>query len=82
MTDHFSTYAIVGVLTAVNYGDVNDDGKINNKDLAVLIQHINKWSVTINATAADVNVDGKINNKDYAILMQYINKWNVTLGSK
>ena len=63
-------------------GDCNGDGKINNKDLALLMQYINDWNVTINTAVADVNVDGKINNKDLALLMQYINDWNVTLGPK
>ncbi len=81
-TDKFSTYALVVVDQAddINYGDVNEDEKVNNKDLGVLIQYINGWNVIVNETAADVNGDGKINNKDYGLLMQYINGWDVTLG--
>ncbi len=62
------------------YGDVNEDGKINNKDVGILLQYINTWPVTINTFTADVNVDGKVNNKDIGILLQYINKWDVVLG--
>ncbi len=62
-------------------GDVNDDGKINGRDIALMMQHINDWDdVEINVDAADVLRDGKINGKDYAILMQYLNDWDVTLG--
>lgn len=61
-----------------NMGDINDDGIKNNKDLALLIQYINGWNVTINKENADTNFDGKINNKDYALLMQYINGWEIT----
>lgn len=60
-------------------GDVSGDLKINNKDLAFLMQYINGWNVTIDVSAADVNKDDKVNNKDYALLMQYINGWDVKL---
>lgn len=64
----------------ISAGDVNADNKINNKDLGLLMQYINKWSVEITLDAADVNGDTKINNKDYGILAQFINNWDVTLG--
>ncbi len=60
-------------------GDINDDGKINNRDLAALQQHLNEWGVTINEDAADVTADGKINNRDLALLQQYLNEWDVEL---
>ena len=61
-------------------GDANGDGAVNNRDLALMQQYINKWDVTINTDAADVNKDGAVNNRDLALLQQYINKWDVTLG--
>ena len=60
-------------------GDVNSDGNLNNKDLALLMQSLNQWEVTINSLASDVNADGSVNNKDYALLMQYQNNWDVLL---
>lgn len=60
-------------------GDINDDGKINNKDLSTLIRHLNHWGVTIVEKAADVNRDGEINNKDYSLLLRYVNGWPVEL---
>ncbi len=65
---------------AVKYGDVNNDELINNRDAALVMQFINKWSVTIDVDNADVNIDNVINNRDYGLLMQYINKWDVRLG--
>lgn len=60
------------------FGDINNDKATNNRDLALLMQFINEWDVTINLKNADTNVDGKINNKDYALLMQYVNGWEIT----
>lgn len=60
-------------------GDVNNDGNINNKDCALLMQHLNGWNVQINTVNADVTGEGSINNKDCALLMQYLNNWDVTL---
>ncbi len=73
-----------GVVTVVDKiptmtGDVNDDGAIDNKDYALLMQYLNGWSVQIVTENADVNGDGAIDNKDYALLMQYLNGWDVEL---
>lgn len=62
------------------FGDINDDGSINNKDLGLLMQYLNNWDVEVNKDAADVNCDNTVNNKDYGLLMQYLNNWDVTLG--
>ena len=71
-----------GYVEVVDYvsGDVNGDGKINNKDLGLLQQHLNGWTVTVVKKAADANGDGKVNNKDLGLLQQYLNGWNVELG--
>lgn len=75
----FSASASVSI--TLEYGDVNGSGKINNKDLGVLMQYLNDWEVDgFFASVADVNVDGNVNNKDYGLLMQYINEWDVKLG--
>ena len=62
------------------YGDVNGDGRINNKDLGLLMQKLNGWAVEISDAVADVNADGRVNNKDYGLLMQYVNGWDVEIG--
>ena len=74
--------AVATTDTAIVYGDVDSNGEINNKDLAMLMQYINYWGISIDTDAADVNADGEVNNRDYALLMQYVNEWDVTLGSQ
>ncbi len=65
---------------AMLYGDVNNDGNINNKDLGLLQQYLNEWDVNPDMVASDTNGDGKVNNKDLGLLQQYLNEWDVTLG--
>lgn len=65
----------------IAYGDLNGDGDINNRDLALIQQHINGWEVVVDEAAADVNGDGDVNNRDLALLQQYINGWDVTMGA-
>ena len=60
-------------------GDVNNDGKVNVRDLGLMQQHINGWEVTMNLDAADVTGDGKINVRDLGLMQQYINGWDVEL---
>lgn len=71
-----------GIVTVVEYvpGDVNRDGKVNNKDLGLLQQVINEWDVNYDSNAADTNGDSRINNKDLGLLQRYLNAWDVTLG--
>ncbi len=73
---------IVEFISDITPGDTNDDGKVNGKDYAMLLQSINGWDTVIEKTAADVTGDGKINGRDYALLLQYINGWDVTLKFK
>lgn len=54
-------------------GDVNNDGKINMRDVVLLQQVVNGWNVTYNKDAADYNGDGKTNMRDIVALQQYIN---------
>ena len=50
-------------------GDVNDDGRVNNRDLGLLQQYLNDWNVTVNTKAGDLNGDGRINNRDLGLLL-------------
>lgn len=71
-----------GSVSIVEYiaGDVNGDGKVNNKDLGLLQQHLNGWDVAVVTMAADTNGDGRVNNKDLGLLQQHLNGWDAELG--
>ena len=60
-------------------GDINDDGKVNNKDLTRLFQYLSDWDVKVNEAALDVNGDGKHNNKDLTRLFQYLSDCDVRM---
>lgn len=61
-------FAAVGAAVAMA-GDVNGDGKLNNRDLGLLQQALGDWDVTVGGNA-DVNGDGRVNNKDLGLLQQ------------
>ena len=58
---------------AVLMGDVNGDGKLNNRDLGLLQKFINGFEVSMDEAAADMNGDGKINNRDLGLLQKVLN---------
>lgn len=60
-------------------GDINGDGKRNNKDVIILMQFFAGWPVTVEERVRDVNGDGKLNNKDVVILMQFLANWEVSI---
>ena len=55
-------------------GDSDGDGKLNNRDLALLQQYLNKWVVEIDLAAIGLNGDDKINNKDLGLLQRLLNE--------
>lgn len=62
------------VAPAADPGDVDGDGKINNRDLGLLQQYLNGWKVTVNEVGADVDNDGKCNNRDLGALQRLLNR--------
>lgn len=70
-----------GFVEVIEYipGDVNGDGKVNNKDATRLLQYLSGWNVEVVEVALDINNDGKINNKDATRLLQYLSGWDVEI---
>ena len=77
----FTLAAANGGIEIIDYikGDINGDGKVNNRDAARLMQYLAGWDVEYVNAALDVNGDGKVNNRDAARLMQYLAGWEVEI---
>ena len=56
-------------------GDINDDGKVDNKDIVILSQYMAGWEVYSNKSALDVNGDGERNLKDVIHLAKVVAEW-------
>ena len=54
----------------VFYGDVNEDGKVNNRDAAKILSYMNGITILTNQQLknADVNEDGKVDKVDYQLI--------------
>ena len=65
---------VPGTITVESHmpGDINGDGKVNNKDYMTLRRYIKYKDNEVVEAALDVNGDGKVNNKDYMTLRRYI----------
>ena len=54
-------------------GDVDGNGRLNNKDLGLMQRYLNGWNVSI-ADEADINGDGTVNNRDFGLLQKALNE--------
>lgn len=69
-----SAVIMPNALTSNLAGDINADGKVNNKDVVSLFRYVS-GSVgedKVDVCACDTNGDKKINNKDVVTLFRYI----------
>ena len=53
-------------------GDINGDGKVNNKDVTRLQKYLKGDDVEVVAFNLDTNGDGNVNNKDLTRLQRYV----------
>ena len=61
------------------YGDADNNGLVNMKDLTLMQRNINGWDVIVDTAAIDLNSDGQANMKDLTILQRLLNGWNIKL---
>lgn len=54
------------------FGDINDDGSVNNKDVVKLFRYILSNATDGDLSVYDINKDGKINTKDVIALFRVI----------
>lgn len=54
-------------------GDINDNGKVNNQDLSILLQNYNSED-----KASDINCNGKVNSADLSALLGSFNASDYT----
>ena len=60
-------------------GDINGDGKVNNKDVTLLTSYVKYHDVDVVTAVLDVNGDSKVNNKDITWLSSYVKYKDVEL---
>jgi endoglucanase len=68
------------------YGDANEDGVVNGKDVILLRKYMANYNYqsgtsTVEVSAgADANGDGTINGKDVILLRKYMANYNYQTG--
>ncbi len=53
-------------------GDLNDDGKVDTKDVLVVRKYITGEDVEINENGGDIQADGKVTTKDLLVLRKHL----------
>ena len=60
------------IIIDVLYGDANDDGEVNMKDVLLMRKFLANIPVTVNKKTADANGDGDVNMKDVLMVRKYL----------
>ena len=69
------------IQSACNYGDLNNDNKIDSKDILLMKKKLAGYEVAdLNKEACDVNGDGKVTSVDAVLLLKYVAGYDVELG--
>ena len=78
--EYFDGYAIIWVNITVSedepdvlLGDVDGNGRVNNRDLGLLQQYLNDWNVSVDLAVCDMDGNGRVNNRDLGQLQQLLN---------
>lgn len=69
-------------MAAPRFGDANDDGNINMKDILVLRSYLAGVEVEMNTVYADADASGSINMKDVLLVRKYVAGIDVDFGSE
>lgn len=64
------------------FGDANDDGTVNMKDILVLRSHLAGKAVELNTVYADADASGGINMKDVLLVRKFVAGLPVTFGGE
>ena len=73
------TWEAYGVEPSHTPGDINGDGKVNNKDANRLQRYLKDPTTEVNAAALDANGGGTVNNQDLSRLMRYLKYGDVEI---
>ncbi len=67
------------IQTTNPYGDITEDGVVDNADLVLLMQYLANWKITLTPSqldaAANIIADGKVDVKDLVKLLQHLGGW-------
>lgn len=75
--------SVVTLPESIVYGDVDDDGKVNLKDVTLLRRYLSDaWGTEeIQAKQSDVDKDGQVTLKDLTVLRRYLaGGWGIDLN--
>ena len=72
-TDMVKDVELVASAPSATLGDLDGNGKVNNRDLGLMQKHLNGSAVDIIEAAADMDGNGKINNRDLGLLQKQLN---------
>ena len=76
----FSSIVPAAALVTPLYGDANDDGVINMKDVLLLRRHLAGMETDLHSVLADADASGSINMKDTLLVRRYVAGFDVTFG--
>lgn len=82
---NFLVFDLIGIIQAaaadiIIAGDINGDGKLNNKDLTRLMKYIADNETTVVKNTVDVNGDGVVTAKDLTRLLKYLSGADVVVS--